>query len=58
MSQPLAAAMAQLTGQPEDLVPLTRVFDWVRDHGDLVQRRWPGLDLFEAFVAQLSDPSG
>jgi len=56
MSQPLAAAMAQLTGQAEELVPLNRVFDWVRDHPDLYQRRWPGLELFEALVAQLPSP--
>jgi len=60
LSAPLARLTAELTGQPPCLIPLTLVPRWVGQHADLRQRTWPGLELFDRFLAQIgtSDPAG
>jgi Fe-S-cluster containining protein len=54
MSQPLAAMFSKLTGRPEELIPLPLAFDWVEENSELGMQRWPGPELFQAFVAELN----
>jgi Fe-S-cluster containining protein len=59
MPQPISAALAKLTaelvhGGPR-LIPLTLAPRWVNDHNDLRRRTWPGMELFNRFIAHLGE---
>jgi len=57
MPLPLSVSLARLTaavaGDKPCLIPLTLVPRWVRAHGELRTRRWPGLELFDRFLAEV-----
>ena len=53
MARPLARAFAQVTGRPEELIPLPLAFDWVEENAALGRQRWPGDQLFQAFADEL-----
>jgi Fe-S-cluster containining protein len=51
---PLARLTARLTGEPLRLVPLPLALHYAEAHVELATRRWPGRELFEALLAELS----
>lgn len=50
---PLSRTAARLTGDRPQLIPLTLAVRWVRNHADLRRRTWPGVELFERFLAEM-----
>jgi Fe-S-cluster containining protein len=53
LSAPLARLTAQLTGSKARLIPLTLVPLWASEHADLRKVQWPGLELFQRFMAEV-----
>ncbi|MGA1876006.1 MAG: YkgJ family cysteine cluster protein [bacterium] len=56
LSAPLARLSAALTNSKPRLIPLTLFPSWLADNGDLRQKRWPGPELFQQFMDELSRP--
>jgi Fe-S-cluster containining protein len=56
MSAPLARIAAELTGSMPRLIPLTLAPFWVAGYADLRQGQWPGLELFQRFMAIIGKP--
>jgi Fe-S-cluster containining protein len=56
ISAPLARITAELTGSLPRLIPLTLAPLWVAEHADLRQGQWPGLELFQRFMAMVGKP--
>jgi len=52
-SAPLARLTAKLTGIKPRLIPLTLVPFWASQNHAIKEQKWPGLELFEAFMAEL-----
>ena len=53
LSAPLASLTARLTNSKPHLIPLTLALLWVSEHTDLKKRQWPGLELFQYFMAEV-----
>jgi len=53
LSLPLVRMSAELFGSKPQLVPLPLVPHWVKEHEELGQRHWPGLELFRCFMHHL-----
>ena len=53
LSAPLASLTARLTNSKPRLIPLTLALLWVSEHTDLKKRQWPGLELFQYFMAEV-----
>jgi Fe-S-cluster containining protein len=53
LSAPLANLAAELTHTKPRLVPLTLAPRWVAGHAETRNRHWPGLELFQQFMASL-----
>ncbi|MEP0846666.1 MAG: YkgJ family cysteine cluster protein [Phycisphaerae bacterium] len=53
LSVPLARAAAALVGGKPQLIPLSLVPRWAREHAELRTRTWPGAEVFDAFEAEL-----
>jgi hypothetical protein len=51
---PLARLTAKLTGEPLSLVPLPLALHYAEAHVELSRRRWPGQQLFRAFLDELA----
>ncbi|UCH23921.1 MAG: YkgJ family cysteine cluster protein [Deltaproteobacteria bacterium] len=56
LSAPLASLTAQLTDSKPRLIPLTLTPFWVVANTSLRQRQWPGLELFQQFMAEIGKP--
>jgi Fe-S-cluster containining protein len=60
MPMPLSASLAWLTGElldePPRLIPLTLAPRWAAEHADWREKRWPGLELFQRFMAIAGKP--
>jgi len=56
LSLPLARLTARLTSFKPRLIPLTLLPLWVAEHGELRQRQWPGVELFQQLMAELGKP--
>jgi Fe-S-cluster containining protein len=56
LSAPLASLTAQLTDSKPRLIPLTLAPFWVVENADLQKRQWPGLELFQQFMAEVGKP--
>jgi Fe-S-cluster containining protein len=53
LSAPLAQLTAHLTDSKPRLIPLTLVPYWVSQNIELRERQWPGLELFQQFMAKV-----
>lgn len=53
LSVPLARAAAALLGGRPQLIPLSLVPRWAREHAELRTQTWPGVEVFDAFEAEL-----
>lgn len=53
LSAPLARLTARLTGFKPRLIPLSLVPLWTSEHADLRKVQWPGLELFQGFMAEV-----
>ena len=53
LSAPLARLTAGLTDSKAQLIPLTLAPSWVAEHGELQRQQWPGLELFQRFMAEV-----
>lgn len=56
LSVALARVTAEVTGGEPILVPLTLVPRWVAAHPEWRQSTWPGLELFQKFMAHAGGP--
>lgn len=53
LSAPLARLTANLTGIRPQLIPLSLVPRWTAEHADLGEKRYPGPELFDQFLAEI-----
>lgn len=57
LSVALAKTAAEVTGEPPVLIPLPLVPRWVAEHPEWRQTTWPGLELFQKFMAHAGGPA-
>jgi hypothetical protein len=56
LSVALARTTAEVTGGEPVLIPLTLVPRWVAAHPEWRDSTWPGLELFQKFMAHAGGP--
>jgi hypothetical protein len=52
MTAPLADLTAELTGEPARLIPLTLALNWVADHRELGEQKWPSERLLKGLLGK------